>query len=133
MLFSSEKTLFEKLNVTDLSIYTGDSSVENYQTSLSGNGYLFTCSTQDFRSLNCNIDGISFQTNLTPDQIFSRLNIQIQSTQNLNSNGNEVITYYCFLENLYDNVIIDGKKINLQIAFDGEKTTIGLPLILGSY
>ena len=131
MLYSSEKSLFEKLNVNYLNIYTG-SKINDYETILSGNGYYFICSVDDYRNLNLEIDGISFETNLSPEEIFKKLNIRIQSQQQLQLE-NPIEIYYCYIEGVNRSVFIENKKVNLQIAYDGEKTILGLPLILGSY
>ncbi len=46
-------------------------------------------------------------------------------------NGIESYYYYSDKIDLYQ--LIDGRKVNIQVVFDGEKTSIGSPLIYGGY
>lgn len=65
MLFSNEKQLFEALNVNNLTIYTS-SNIADFETSLSGNGSTFSCNINEYKKLKCDVDGISFETQLSP-------------------------------------------------------------------
>lgn len=78
-------------------------------------------------------DGVSFETSLKPFEIINKLNAKIHSEQKLNNNKNDLLIYYCYIENLNNYVIVDNKKVNMQIAYDGKKTTVGIPLILTGY
>ena len=75
-----------------------------------------------FENLN-SPDAISFETTMPPLEIIKILNASIYKKQNLKNEGLEI--YYCFVEN--------GKKINLQISYDGNISTVGFPLILTGY
>lgn len=131
MLYSSEKKLFKKLNIDYLTIYT-NSDIKEYQTSISGNGYSFICSVGDFKKLNCEIDGISFETFLSPEEIFKRLKLEVQDQQKIDLE-NPIKIYYCYIKGIDKNVVVNNKKINIQIVYDGKKTILGIPLIPGSY
>ncbi len=58
------------------------------------------------------------------------LNANVVKTEYL-QDGTSVI--YAYTKLINQKVEVDGKKVNLQIATKDEKTTIGWPLILGSY
>lgn len=76
-------------------------------------------------------DKISYKTNLTPKEIIYKLKALVQSKQNLEHENIEI--YNCFVENINEFVVVGGKKVNLQIAFDGKESVIGFPLILTGY
>jgi hypothetical protein len=132
MLFSNEKSLFELLNVNNLTIYTSD-NVKDFETILSGNGFTFSCNVSEYKNLKCDINGVSFETNLSPEQIFNKVKIRILNKQVLTQENNIMEIYYCYLENVQKEIVCESKKINLQIVFNGEKTLLGIPLLLGSY
>lgn len=132
MLLSTDKTLFDSLNITNLTVYTSD-NISEFETKLSGNGFSFVCDIETYEKLTCDIDGISFETELLPEQIFDRINLRIQSKQRILQENGVLEIYYCYLENLGGGVTVANKKVNIQIAFNGEKTILGIPLILGSY
>ncbi len=145
-LFSNEKTIFDKLQIEQMTIYTSsrnifaESNIQELRTQipiLSGNGYAFACSTENYLKIknNSEIDGITFESKLNADEIMNALNAKLLSHQIITDTETEkrIEIYYCFLENLTDHILVDNKKVNLQIAFNGERSIIGLPLILGSY
>lgn len=76
-------------------------------------------------------NNFSYETNLSPNEIIRRLNAKLHSKQILENEGLEI--YYCFVENINEFIISDGKKINLQIAFNGEKSIVGFPIIKTGY
>ena len=59
-----------------------------------------------------------------------KLNANVVKTEYLHD-GTTVI--YAYTKLINEKVEVDGKKVNLQIATKEDKTTIGWPLILGSY
>lgn len=75
--------------------------------------------------------GICFETNLSPEQIVSILNAKIHSKQTIQGQNMEI--FYCFVENINNYVLIDNKKVNLQIVFLNGKSKLGFPLILTGY
>ena len=105
MLYSGEKKAMAELNV----------SAEDIQI---------------YKNLNAP-DGISFQTTLSPNEIIKKLNAQIYKKQILKNEKIEI--YYCFVENINNFIVENGKKINLQISYDGSTSTVGFPLILTGY
>lgn len=76
-------------------------------------------------------NNFSYETNLSPDEIVKKLNAKIHSKQILENEGLEI--YYCFVENINEFIISNGKKVNLQIAFNGEKSIVGFPIIKTGY
>ena len=134
MLYSNEICIFDKLNIKTLSVYTKQ-PINELESDLSGNGYKLSCSVKDYEKLKneSNVQGISFETNFYPDYIINTLNLEIQDIQSLIRDNETISIYYCYMENVGNSVILSNKKVNLQIAFNGEKCIIGLPLILGSY
>ena len=77
-------------------------------------------------------DGASvFKTELSPNEIVEITKAKILDVQTLENEGLEI--FYCFVENINNFVVSQGKKINLQISYDGEISTVGFPLILTGY
>lgn len=81
-------------------------------------------------SLN-NGSATNFRTSLSPKEIVEKLDATIVSKQTLKNENLEI--YYCFVENVSSFVVENGKKINLQIANNGEFSIVGFPLILTGY
>lgn len=105
MLYSKESQIIKTLNIPSFNIET----IENQRTK----------------------DGIVFKTTLSPEEIINKTNAKICDKQNLENEGLEI--YYCFVENINNFVVSEGKKINLQISFDGKISSVGFPLILSGY
>ena len=42
-------------------------------------------------------------------------------------------SYYCYSSRIQGGEIIDGQKVNLHIAFGGERVKLGTPLIFGGF
>ena len=68
--------------------------------------------------------------NLELGSALSILNARVVKTEYL-EDGTTVI--YAHTNKIREQVKVDGKNVNLQIANKGEKFVIGWPLILGSY
>ncbi|MDD4110311.1 MAG: hypothetical protein PHS54_02030 [Clostridia bacterium] len=134
MLYSNQRGIFDCLNIKTLTVYAKQ-PIDSFDSNLSGNGYKFDCSIQDYENLKNkrNIQGISFETSLKPQEIINRLKLKIQSTQKLLRENETIIIYYCYVENVGNSIILSNKKVNLQIAFNGQSSIVGMPLILGSY
>lgn len=77
----------------------------------------------------CNVT--NFKTNLSPNEIIKKLGAVVIDKQILKNENLEI--YYCFVENVSSFVIENTKKINLQIAFNGEYSIVGFTLILTGY
>lgn len=76
-------------------------------------------------------DSFAFQTSLTPTQIIEKTNALVLDRQRLENEGLEI--YYCFVENINNFIVSQGKRVNLQISYDGKISTVGFPLILTGY
>lgn len=72
-----------------------------------------------------------FETELSPSEIIKTLNAKIHSKQILENENLEI--YYCFVENINNFIVCNNKKVNLQIAFNGEKSIVGFPIIQTGY
>ena len=72
-----------------------------------------------------NGSAVNFKTSLTPKEIVEKLGATILSKQTLKNENLEI--FYCFVENISNFVVENGKKINLQIANNGN-FSIHLPL-----
>ena len=87
-------------------------------------------SSSDVVSLN-NANATNLKTSLTPKEIIKKLGAKVISKQRLENENLEI--FYCFVENVSNFVVENGKKINLQIANNGEFSIVGFPLILTGY
>ena len=58
-------------------------------------------------------DAIAFETYLKPEEIIKTTGAIVSDYQHLKNEGLEI--YYCFVENINNFVVSEGKKINLQI------------------
>ena len=76
-------------------------------------------------------DAINFKTTLSPNEIIKKLGAVVIEKQNLKNENLKI--YYCYVENVSSFVVENGKKINLQIAYNGEFSIVGFPLILTGY
>lgn len=76
-------------------------------------------------------DSFAFQTSLTPTQIIEKTGALVLDRQRLENEGLEI--YYCFVENINNFIVSQGKRVNLQISYDGKISTVGFPLILTGY
>lgn len=74
---------------------------------------------------------ICFETDLSPENVISLLGAVVHSKQKLENENLEI--FYCFVENVNNHVIVDGKKVNLQICLSNGKTILGFPLISTGY
>lgn len=98
-----EKQAIEKLGASEITV------VENIQTP----------------------NSFCFETELFPREIIKTLNAKLHSKQFLENENLEI--YYCFVENINNFIVCNNKKVNLQIAFNGEKSIVGFPIIQTGY
>lgn len=115
-----------------VNIYCRQTSCEAIDTGL---GYQTSCSVSDFQRIiaRCNgVDGVSVSfagTEKDVQAIVRRLHADIVSVQQLDG------LYVACLSasRLQGGVILEGKRVNAQIAYRNGVVTVGYPLILGSY
>lgn len=98
-----------------------------------GDGFVLNC-TADFAEKNFNkikgCYGFSIKTKYDPKILNRILNdAKVVSTAIVQNIKN----YYCSLAGVPFSTIIDGKKINFQIAVNNQSIIVGSPIILGSY
>ena len=115
-----------------VSIYCRSSDLDGIDM---GSGKIVQCSVADFGSVvaHCkDIDGFSLSFEGSEQdvvRIAKLFNMKVTSTLNLD--GLQIV---CGNSNkLTGGVILDGAKVNLQIAHKDGVVTVGSPLILGSY
>ncbi len=87
---------------------------------------------QEFLSYCNGIDGISVKF-CGDEQTFDKLQrqLRLQSVECVVLDGLTVISG--FSDGICGGVYLDGRKVNVQMAFDGTTITLGSPLILDSY
>lgn len=100
-----------------------------------GNGKLVQCSFSDLNQTLAackNVDGVSIRFCGTLDEfnaLQTNLNLQVSSVQQLQN-----LTIVCGYSNkICGGIMLDGNRVNVQLAFDGQTITVGSPLILDSY
>ena len=100
-----------------------------------GFGKIVECNGNNFANilLQCkHVDGTSFSfvaSTKEVQKLVQQLGVIVHTTQNLGK-----LTILCgYSPKIVGGVYLDGNKTNVQIAFDGNKITIGSPLILGDY
>lgn len=78
------------------------------------------------------VDGVSFSfvgNNVDVENLLCQLLTKVHTTQTIGS-----LTIICgYSPKIIGGIVVDGRKTNIQIAFDGTNITVGSPLILGSY
>ncbi|MCH5152568.1 MAG: hypothetical protein J1F68_01220 [Clostridiales bacterium] len=115
-----------------VSVYCRDTRMDNIDM---GSGKIVQCRVADLNQTlaQCsNVDGFSFcfeGTSQDVDRIVRLFNLQVSSRLNLD--GLHIICGNS--ARLTGGVILDGAKVNLQIAYKDGTVTVGSPLILGSY
>ncbi|MCL2540135.1 MAG: YwmB family TATA-box binding protein [Firmicutes bacterium] len=101
-----------------------------------GNGYIVSTSAQHAASLQRMLppaegQSITFSGNIgNMESILSRLNATVVSRQDI---GGEIVNCYAYSSGFNKSVLVDGQKINLQVAVRNGTVTLGTPLILGSF
>lgn len=100
-----------------------------------GNGKLVQCSLANVHKTLAacqNVDGLSIRFFGTLDDfnaLQASLNLQVSSVQQLQN-----LTIVCGYSNkICGSIMVEGNRVNVQMAFDGQTITVGSPLILDSY
>lgn len=120
------------------SFYTTDVALKLSGASVvkNGNASIVSCSAQNAKQVRKNLTNVlgeSVQVN-SPSQDFLNevtmfLSNKVLYSENLN--GTEIL--YCYEGSITNFVMIDGQKVNLQVAKTPNYIVIGTPLILGSF
>ena len=105
MCFSKEKKYISQLNVCENDILTYINENSN--------------------------NSVNFKVSLSPNEIIEKIGAVVVEKQILKNEGLEI--YYCFVENVNNFVVENAKKINFQIAYNGNFSIAGFPLILSGY
>ncbi len=100
-----------------------------------GNGFLVECRVENLMQtleLCGGVDGLSVKIGGNEQllrEILQKLRVKTVHSQNLQG-----LTVVCgYSSAILGAVFVDGKKVNVQVAFDGEIITVGSPLILDSF
>lgn len=115
-----------------VNVYCRDTSSQNIDL---GFGRQVTCAFADYKATlsSCtHVDGISLSfagTDQDVQAIVNRLNAAEVNCQQL---GDTVVACY-YSPLIRDCITIDGKVVNVQIAYRNGAVTVGYPLILGAY
>ena len=115
-----------------VSIYCRSAGVDGIDM---GNGKIVQCSVADFYSTlaRCNdVDGfsVSFEGSAADIERIARL-FDLNITSTMDVCGLHIVCGNS--SKLVGGVILDGVKVNVQIAYKDGTVTVGSPLILGSY
>ena len=137
MLYFTPKSMYvDVLNYLDknatVNIYCRQTSCENIDLGL---GFQVTCSVDDFGATvaSCRgVDGVSVSFEGS-EQDIDRILCRLQATQVSYQQLDDLYVACCYSPRLKGSVSIDGKRVNLQIAYSNGAVTVGYPLILGSY
>lgn len=127
----SDVLSYAEYNAT-VNIYCRQSSCDSIDMGL---GRQVTCSVAEFQTtvLSCGgVDGVS----VSFDGSIQDLNAILDRLQATQVNAQQLGDLYvaCYYSNrLQGGMTLDGKRVNLQIAFRNGTITVGYPLILGSY
>ncbi|MBR1925820.1 MAG: YwmB family TATA-box binding protein [Clostridia bacterium] len=106
------------------------------QIAKNGNGYLISVCTQNAgafeKTLNNNYQGESFcflgdENNLL--EVLKKLNAKIVKKEVFDN----LLVVYGFSPKLKNYILMKNQKVNVQIALNKNKITVGTPLILGSF
>ena len=78
------------------------------------------------------VDGVSLRfvaSKQDVSMLVSKLDVTVHTTQNFES----LVVVCGYSPKVSGYILLDGRKTNVQIAFDGASVTIGSPLILADY
>lgn len=115
-----------------VNIYCRKTDCDSVDTGL---GHQVTCSVDDFKATlaSCrNVDGYSVTFCGSVDEVFDILN-RLQATAISCQQLNDLYVVCAYSRHLRGGVTLDGKQVNVQIAYRNNTVTVGYPLILGSY
>lgn len=102
-----------------------------------GNGFIVTTNNKNVASIKSKVSGILGEsvkfltTKNSINKIIKMYDITVFKEENIG----EIATLYGYSanKNFTNNVLVDNKKVNIQIAFNKNVITVGTPLILGDY
>lgn len=63
------------------------------------------------------------------DEVLSRFEASVLFLEKTDG----MVHYYCYAPSLGGGLVLKGYTVNLEIASDGENTSVGIPLLFGSY
>ena len=115
-----------------VSVYCRQSEIEGIDM---GNGRIVQCKVSELQSIlkKCNgVDGVSVSFDGNEEDI-TRISqcLNLRVTHQYSLDGIEVV---CGISSKVNGgVVVDGRTVNVQIAYKDGIVTVGSPLILGSY
>jgi|GEM_PF-4709965 len=140
VLPTNSKIVFEDIyyskNIT-YCFYTNENYAKNgVQVTDNGISKMIFCDYKDANKIKNSLNSIYGESicikNVDKKDI-SNIYKKIKNTKVLQENFENMQVFYCYDTKLSKFVIVDGKKINTQIAVCSDSITIGYPIILGEY
>lgn len=133
----SLSSISEKVNATHTFYTTQNISLKNANSIKSGNGFLISTSSNNAcivkSTLNENyIQGESFCFDGTQDDITKILH-SLNATIVKKEKFDGFTVLYAHSPKITNYIILNNKKVNIQIAYKNKIITVGTPIILGSY
>lgn len=135
-VFSLENVILGEIEYTFYCLDINN-DISNCNIIDNGNSFIVKTKANDFKNVKSNLsnvlgESISFNAcKSSIDKVVKFYNVKIENIENVG----DIVCLYGYTENsLFERSLnIDGKLINIQIAFSNDKMTIGNPIILGDY
>lgn len=126
-------SFFASDNVEFYCLASTNQDVPSYVGTLNNGSFLIVKTTANlsnlvYKKLN-NIRGVAISTSKTSSQILKHFNVLVSHTENV---GNQT-HIFGFSASLTNFVFLKGKKINVHIVEDNNKTIFATPVIYTSY
>lgn len=120
------------------SFYTVDniSAIKNANIVKNGNSLIVSCDSKNasiVRNSIINVLGESVQFTNPNNSTLNKINNYLKDKLLHTETVGKTEIKYAYDQTLLRYVMVDGKKVNLQVATNGNLITIGYPLILGSF
>lgn len=112
-----------------------DFSVNDFETIVMGDGAIIRCETDRISDVKNRLHGIKGESMSFAGghddilNIINRLRVNVVISENVDG----IYSVYGYTRSIENFVTVNGKRVNIQIAFTGGLLTVGTPLILGSY
>ena len=106
--------------------------VPEFEHTLCGNMVIFSLTKQEFFESKDSLNYFSMSIESEESDAESLLNAVVAVIK-FEQHLDNLHIYYAYSEKLGKAVVIDGQRVNLQIAVRGGKLIAGSPLIVGSY
>ncbi len=128
------KELYKQVDLTGATcqVFCKNTSLEHTDV---GFGKIVYCDGAELQNVlqHCkDVDGVSISWQAKTQHVSAflrKFDVKIHTKQTIDG-----LTVICgYSQNIRGYIYLDGRKTNVQIAFDGQTVTVGSPLILGDY